>query len=478
MIQDEKPKLEINSGKGDAAYSDDETLCCNSLKKLESSAISVDRFYVSILDENMQFKPESTKNHQENPVNSEDKQVEGDPVNDEEISAVKYEAVETVDADQTVQELQLSGGKTNISCDQEEGDRVHSNKIIEEKYNQQIQVNIEQNKVGGHCDDEEITKVDKTAGGRELDEGKKTDICSTQEPISTEFSKASENYGEDGHILRPTVENLLVMENSTAKDDKKKGLQVELNAAEEIPCNNDEEIVCTDNTTPANSQDEHVQMLSGSSLLASEIVIDGDPKEELLFTEEIAALKERADDENGDVKEDNPPMLCLDFQQKQYENDSEENDREEIEETTGGEEEEEVDDIEDESNNMAGEDFADELDENLERTGCFTAESNVNFKGLNLDNQEMEGKIEEDKSAIEGKYNLHEYNIQNRTENSSIDKYIVELGTQNNPTRKLILIGTVSVVSWISCSWFFGLSFVKICLIVFFTMVLSKIQGC
>ncbi|CAA2981352.1 Hypothetical predicted protein [Olea europaea subsp. europaea] len=127
---------------------------------------------------------------------------------------------------------------------------------------------------------------------------------------------------------------------------------------------------------------------------------------------------------------------------------------------------------------MAGEDFADELDENLERTGCFTAESNVNFKGLNLDNQEMEGKIEEDKSAIEGKYNLHEYNIQNRTENSSIDKYIVELGTQNNPTRKLILIGTVSVVSWISCSWFFGLSFVKICLIVFFTMVLSKIQGC
>ncbi|CAA2981353.1 Hypothetical predicted protein [Olea europaea subsp. europaea] len=326
-IQDEKPKLEINSGKGDAAYSDDETLCCNSLKKLESSAISVDRFYVSILDENMQFKPESTKNHQENPVNGEDKQVEGDPVDDEEISAVKYEAVETVDADQTVQELQLSGGKTNISCDQEEGDRVHSNKIIEEKYNQQIQVNIEQNKVGGHCDDEEITKVDKTAGGRELDEGKKTDICSTQEPISTEFSKASENYGEDGHILRPTVENLLVMENSTAKDEKKKGLQVELNAAEEIPCNNDEEIVCTDNTTPANSQDEHVQMLSGSSLLASEIVIDGDPKEELLFTEEIAALKERADDENGDVKEDNPPMLCLDFQQKQYENDSEENDK-------------------------------------------------------------------------------------------------------------------------------------------------------
>ncbi|CAI9785597.1 unnamed protein product [Fraxinus pennsylvanica] len=490
-ILDEKPNLEINGGKGDAAYSDEETLCGNIPKKLEISAISVDRFYVPILDENVLFKPESTKNNQDKPVDVEDKQVEGDPVDDE-ISAVKCEAVETIDADQTVQELQLSEGKTDMCSDREEGDGVHSNELIEEKYNQETLMNIEQNKVGGHCDDGEITKVDKTAGERELDEEKKTNICGTQEPISTESSKAesiaSENYGEDGHILQPAVENLLVMENSTTNDDKKECLQVELNAAEEISCNDDEETVCIDNTTPANSQcrdyDEHVHMLNGSSHFTSEIVIADHPKEELLFVEEIAALKEKAasgaDDENLDVKEDNPLTQFLDYQQKEYESDSEENDGEEIEvafETTGGEDEEKVDDIEDESNNMAVEDFADKLDENLEGIGNFSAESNVNFKGMNLDCQEMEGKIEEDKAAREGKYNLHEYNIHRSTENSSIDKYVVELGTQNNPMRKRILIGTFSVVSWISCSWFFGLSFVKLSLIVFLTMVLSKIPG-
>ncbi|KAL2535273.1 uncharacterized protein Fot_16664 [Forsythia ovata] len=196
-----------------------------------------------------------------------------------------------------------------------------------------------------------------------------------------------------------------------------------------------------------------------------------------------------------------------DIQCKQK-NRGEENTGEEIEvasETIGGEDEEMVNDIEDETNGMAEEDFIDKLDENLEEIGDFSAESNeeavwtaellhgsfMKLQGVNLDYQEMEGKIEEDKAAREGKYNLHEtiagdtsakaveYNIQQSTENSSIDKYMVELETQNKATRKIILIGTVSVVSWISCScsWLFGLSFVKLCLIVFFTMVLSKIQG-
>ncbi|KAL2535274.1 eukaryotic translation initiation factor 5B-like [Forsythia ovata] len=558
MISDEKTKL-INGEKGSAAYSVEETFCSNCPKKLESSAISVDRFYVPILDEKVLFKPESTKNNghvpaenlkvteeddaihkniadnnQDKTVNVEEKQAEGDPVDDEEISAIKCEvAVETIDADQTAGELQLSEEKTDICCDQEEGDGVHTN---EGKYNQQIQVNIEENKVGGHCDGE-IAKVDKTAGEIELEE-ERTNICGTQEPITTDFSEteciASENYGEDGQkFLQPAVGNLLVIEHGTTNDDKIEGLlpigtnenvlesnlQVELNTAEEIPCNKDEETVCIDNTMPANSQsrdyDEHEktlseQMLNGSSPFVSEIVIDDPPKEELLIAVEIAALKEEAangeDDGNQDVKEDNPLVQLLDFQQKEYENGSVENAGEEIEvasETIGGEDEEKVDDIEDETNDMAEEDFADKLDENLEGTGDFSAESNeealrtaellqgslMKLQGVNLDYQEMEGKIEEDKAAREGKYNLLEtiegdtaakaveYNILQSTENSSIDKYMMKLGTQYKPTKKIILIGTVSVLSWISCSWFFGLSFVKLCLIVFFTMVLSKIQG-
>ncbi|KAL2510519.1 Uncharacterized protein Adt_16119 [Abeliophyllum distichum] len=563
MISDEKPKLEINCERGSAAYSDKETFCSNYPKKLESSAISVDRFYVPILDEKVLFKPESTKNNghvpaekmkvteeddavhkniadnnQDMTVNVEGKQAEGDPVDDEEIGALKCEeAVETIDADQTSEELQPSEEKTDICCDQEEGDGVHSNGIIEGKYNQQIQVNIEENKVGGHCDGE-IAKVDKTAGEIELEEEEKTNICGTQGSISTGFSEteciASENYGEDGqNFLQPAVGNLLVIEHGTTNDDKIEGLlpigtnenvlesnlQVELKTAEEIPCRKDEETVCIDNTMPANSRsrdyDEHEQTLSkqilnASSPFVSEIAIDDPPKGELLLAVEISALKEEAangeDDGNQDVKEDNPLVQLLDFQQKEHENGSEENAGEEIgvaSESIGGEDEEKVDDTEDETNDMAEEDFADKLDENLEGTGDFSAESNeeavwtaellqgslMKLQGVNLDYQEIEGKIEEDKAAREGKYNLHEtiegdttakpveYNIQQSTENSSIDKYMVELGTQYKPTRKILLIGTVSAVSWISCSWFFGLSFVKLCLIVFFTMVLSKIQG-
>ncbi|KAL2501400.1 RING-type E3 ubiquitin transferase [Forsythia ovata] len=140
--------------------------------------------------------------------------------------------------------------------------------------------------------------------------------------------------------------------------------------------------------------------------------------------------------------------------------------------TIGGEDEEKVNNIEDETNDMAEEEFIDKLDENLEGIGYLSAESNeeavwtaellygsfMKLQGVNLDYQEMEGKMEEDKAARVGKYNLHEtiagdtlakaveYNIQQSTENSSIDKYMVELETQNKPTRKIILIETVSQI--------------------------------
>ncbi|KAG8389518.1 hypothetical protein BUALT_Bualt02G0237700 [Buddleja alternifolia] len=118
---------------------------------------------------------------------------------------------------------------------------------------------------------------------------------------------------------------------------------------------------------------------------------------------------------------------------------------------------------------------------------------------VKLIHQEVQGKIQEDKSVNrDSSLKLHkvreeESNPDKSNENftimadssklkkSFIEKYKVDLATvkilHTNSTGRRMIIGILSVLSSLSCSWFFGLSFVKLCLILFFTMVLSEIHG-
>ncbi|KAL6500298.1 hypothetical protein OROHE_025664 [Orobanche hederae] len=66
------------------------------------------------------------------------------------------------------------------------------------------------------------------------------------------------------------------------------------------------------------------------------------------------------------------------------------------------------------------------------------------------------------------------------SEKAFAKKYVAELTVSDdqkyltNPTIRKIVVATLSVVSSLSCSWFFGLSFVKLFVIVLLTMVLSS----
>lgn len=71
----------------------------------------------------------------------------------------------------------------------------------------------------------------------------------------------------------------------------------------------------------------------------------------------------------------------------------------------------------------------------------------------------------------------------NTKEKTFIDKYYVgEMETKNdrrtNSGRRRVAIATLLLLSSLSCSWFFGLSSVNLCLVVFLTMLLSEIHGC
>ncbi|KAI3449449.1 hypothetical protein Pfo_006114 [Paulownia fortunei] len=142
-------------------------------------------------------------------------------------------------------------------------------------------------------------------------------------------------------------------------------------------------------------------------------------------------------------------------------------------------------------------------------------ESSMEPQQVKLIDQEVEGKIQEDRPVKKEKHDSKDSQIiggdssfephQVKSEESNFQKssetlptvadssqfpdgkgnsettfikYVVELATlkdhPTNSTRRRMLIGTLSVLSSLSCSWFFGLSFVKICLIAFLTIALSS----
>ncbi|KZV21564.1 myb-like protein X-like [Dorcoceras hygrometricum] len=102
--------------------------------------------------------------------------------------------------------------------------------------------------------------------------------------------------------------------------------------------------------------------------------------------------------------------------------------------------------------------------------------------------REIEGKIQEDTTLKRGKYEFHpnkiaadNNQITNGRCNSAkafIERHVADLATlkdysTNSGTRKVLLVA-IPVLSSISCSWFFGLSFDKFCFVMLLTIVLSK----
>lgn len=115
-------------------------------------------------------------------------------------------------------------------------------------------------------------------------------------------------------------------------------------------------------------------------------------------------------------------------------------------------------------------------------------EPSIETQQEKLVNQEIEGKIQEDTTVKRGIHELHPYKIISdntqitngrcNSAKSFIERRMVDLATlkdhsKNSSTGKALLVA-IPVLSSVSCSWFFGLSFDKFCFVVLLTIVLSK----
>ncbi|KAL2556637.1 uncharacterized protein Fot_01376 [Forsythia ovata] len=108
------------------------------------------------------------------------------------------------------------------------------------------------------------------------------------------------------------------------------------------------------------------------------------------------------------------------------------------------------------------------------------------LKQLRLNDLKEEENTEENKGVKAEEPNflkrVEDLNIIPDGKGNSKMTYMVELAATHNDqpaysSRRRILIGALLALSWFSCTWYFGLSFVKLGLIVFLTMILSKIHG-
>ncbi|KAL7151147.1 hypothetical protein ABFS83_04G012000 [Erythranthe nasuta] len=137
--------------------------------------------------------------------------------------------------------------------------------------------------------------------------------------------------------------------------------------------------------------------------------------------------------------------------------------------------------------------LSDEVEETSEGSGDSSMESNseavypvdspqgttVEPREMELLNQEVEGKIQEDK-AIKKDYSQftgedsESFETQKvKSFNETFIKKYVKKNRRTYSTRQRMLIGILCALSSLSCSWFFGLSSAELCLVVFLTVVLS-----
>ncbi|KAL7112611.1 hypothetical protein ACP275_04G012800 [Erythranthe tilingii] len=137
--------------------------------------------------------------------------------------------------------------------------------------------------------------------------------------------------------------------------------------------------------------------------------------------------------------------------------------------------------------------LSDEVEETSEGSGDSSMESNseavypvdspqgttVEPRETELLNQEVEGKIQEDKAIKKDDSQfIGEDSESFETQKvKSLNETFIEKNVEKNrrtySTRQRMLIGILCALSSLSCSWFFGLSSAELCLVVFLTVALS-----
>ncbi|KAL3648069.1 hypothetical protein CASFOL_009037 [Castilleja foliolosa] len=97
---------------------------------------------------------------------------------------------------------------------------------------------------------------------------------------------------------------------------------------------------------------------------------------------------------------------------------------------------------------------------------------------VRLVDRELGGKIQEDHKAVKNVELDSDEKSENRTMSSgktfNVKKYVIMNERLTNSTNRRLIIAIISVMSSLSCSWFFGLSSVQLCLVVFLTMAMSS----
>ncbi|KAL2239008.1 UNVERIFIED_CONTAM: hypothetical protein Sindi_1092500 [Sesamum indicum] len=345
-----------------------------------------------------------------------------------------------------------------------------------------------------------------------------------------------------------TFEQFVIGQPKQHKDDAQE------NTAEEV----ENSSVIMDSSIAATKDDSFTEMDEDGEKEISEKFIVGQPKQHtddvegntmeeiedssMIINTSIAATKDDLTMEmNEDEKDEDNDKTSEQFvvgQPKKHEDNVEGNTDEEVEDTsvisdTGIATEKEDSFIGMKEDDEKGEDnvkdfqdetySSDEVEESSVETGDSSTESNSDAvwpaesrqeasrepQEVKLIDQEVEGKIQEDKAGKEGENDFQK--SKGNRENSYYEAHRVKAGGRNskkssenfptvldssqfpdgkgesektfikkyvaNASRRMMLIAALSVLTSLSCSWFFGLSSVKLCLIVFLTMVLTKIHG-
>ncbi|CAI9767838.1 unnamed protein product [Fraxinus pennsylvanica] len=340
----------------------------------------------------------------------------------------------------------------------------------------------------------------------------KTKTCHDQEIISTGSSMpvttVLENYGEDRKELLSVFDSRPIIEHENVNCDNKEGSlpietvqkserneaietaqvdegihNAEVQLLEQDECDypdagiQDCEQKLSHNDDEQNAEngrcEDYVKdvqtfsfpILRYPSKIMAGIATDKDSTNEQLSTEDIGVNVTNAGTSANQEMKENSTLELVVCQQKEIEN--AEKEIEEASETIcAGIDTSEYDPImqmskdeekgeDNDRDDLDEEDLTNTIEESSVGTGNSSTESNAECVGEEL--------------SIDGKGN-------------SKMTYMVELAeTHNNQhtysSRRRILIGALSALSWFSCTWFFGLSFVKLSLIVFLTMILSKIHG-
>ncbi|GFQ04113.1 hypothetical protein PHJA_002555200 [Phtheirospermum japonicum] len=413
----------------------EQIICSISPKKLETDAISDGSVVIeenfALLDEKLQYEPqimmhedevtmELTKDKDDNEIPKESQ----DP--DEQVLIEDEERTESEPTDDY-----YDGEVKETSC--HEAVEV-TEKQAKEEETKEVCYDEEEIKVILEDNNEVEKKSELDIEKRELEE---RHVIDNGEMIF------SESDSEDGQkAIQPVLESHVIERENVNGDEKKEIVEI-IKENEFIEGSGEED----------DDQMKHVEEKSAK-------------EEECDQSDELIIVEKREDP--IEVKEDIIPYSML----------KEELISQSLEFVVDQEKQDENDDVE---RNMVVE----EIKGSFETVTKENDETALSDDEVRLVDQEMGGKIQEDKavghdykdSSFEHHQERPESDFGNDKLNSekttfTIKKYAGELASSSSSRRMMVAI--LSVMSSLSCSWFFGLSSVELCIIVCLTMVLSS----